>query len=515
MYVDWIVSRHFHPVATDLTLMQMVTGDLENLNRYPILFYTDGTTDAVRSEKLDLLVKDIGSLDNRPDRAALSTLVEQSFFSNNLLAQKTALLLAYFLRAISRQNQAAAAFQLSCTEQELQTIDNLRKRMIVVLKTRISKHELVEEHEIISSYFAQVRDHNVSLGNKDYQAMNNSFVCKNVSLNALRALIRVNMGNVGIYQIYNFDLHQFYSKKELCQNFEDVSASSWKVVVSQVAAVQRQVTRIIEVGLCFFRGFYSHFTMLASTVSPSGETSSGLVLLAAMYKTFNPISFVVRLASSSVYAAGVASSPALMAALPFLVFIAWIKTTGGGWGFEAMVSAGAISNQEFSQKSVSQFYKAKQGKSQILNETQLLRRGISDFQMSLAAFDKEVKTVVKNAKENPDSWNVDTMPAAFRRVCADVATARRSDSTPDFLYRLYQDRSYFARGVDFINKYIPIDWTSKVSTTLQVSLAIDDVIDSRGKVRTPGEICAAVYLRRTLTQQTWFDNFIQGFLPTE
>jgi hypothetical protein len=345
--------------------------------------------------------------------------------------------------------------------------------------------------------------------------MNNSFVCKNVSLNALRALIRVNMGNVGIYQIYNFDLHQFYSKKELCQNFEDVSASSWKVVVSQVAAVQRQVTRIIEVGLCFFRGFYSHFTMLASTVSPSGETSSGLVLLAAMYKTFNPISFVVRLASSSVYAVGVASSPALMAALPFLVFIAWIKTTGGGWGFEAMVSAGAISNQEFSQKSVSQFYKAKQGKSQILNETQLLRRGISDFQMSLAAFDKEVKTVVKNAKENPDSWNVDTMPAAFRRVCADVATARRSDSTPDFLYRLYQDRSYFARGVDFINKYIPIDWTSKVSTTLQVSLAIDDVIDSRGKVRTPGEICAAVYLRRTLTQQTWFDNFIQGFLPTE
>lgn len=516
MYVDWIVSRHFAIPATDLSLVELVSGDVENLNKYPATFYTEGNDEANTSKKLDLLVKELSIARNRPNRAALSTLVEQSFFSNNLLSQKTALLLAFFLRALSQKNLEATAFMISCTPAELESIENMRKDMIKALRKRIRQDNLIEEQDIILSYFTNVRTSGTILGSKDFQALENSFICKNLTLNTIRSLIRVNLGNKGIPYIYDFKYSEFYTKKHICEELDKVSKSSWTLVVNQTLTVQRHLIKLIELGLMFYRGFYSQLSTVASKISPQTDSSTFMIAIATLYKVINPISFVVKISSSILYAAGASAAPSLLAAIPVLLFVAWVKSTGGMWGFEAMVSAGAISHKDFSKKTVENFYSKKISQPEILNESEELRKGIADFQKSLTLFDNEVKLIVKKASQSPETWDARKLPYTFQRVCANVAMVKGNDKTADFLFRLKNDRTFWNQAVDdWLQYYSPINLAENVSRSLQMSVTIDDIIDAKGNVRTPGEICAAIFLRLQMTEQTWFDKFAQSFVPAK
>ena len=514
MFTDWIVSRHFHPNIINVSMQEIGQGKLNNLNKFPVLYYVEGTTEGRSSKGLQLLLGDLSAVELRPNKAPLLQLFQQAFFSENALVQKSALLLAYFVRAVTIQNKKLAAPVLNTSDQELEQISGLRDATVRDIQRRIGDGTYIEEFEIVKSFFVNVRETGESVGVSDYEALDNSFVCKNLSLNSLRSILRLQMGNRAIELIYNSEEHRFRSKPELCKKLEAEFNSAWSNVTQQGARIIRRIMEVIQTGLMFFRGFLSMASVFGQMMTSQGQVGR-LLGIQLFLRFFSVTQFILYLTRSAATSFIFASSPALLISIPFLLAFALLRSNSlsSVFGFGTLVSAGATQHSAYPPRMLQQYYTVAD-RFPILSssETDQLKQGMDLVRDSQQQFDTEVDRIVAEAQANPSSWNPSLLPSDFRTVCASLTRNNDTASTADLLYQLSLDQSVTTKFIDYLNSRL-FDAAAKLSRSFASSITIDDVLDSRGRLRSPAHVCAAVYLRRGFAKLTSLDKLMDRFLP--
>jgi hypothetical protein len=267
----------------------------------------------------------------------------------------------------------------------------------------------------------------------------------------------------------------------------------------------RKAIYLIQFGLMCLRGFYTMVNRFFQRIAGTNDTGPALVALAAAYKFINPFTIVYKAASTLLAATAHAGGGWFLAGIPLVVFVVWTQT-GVGVAYEAAVAAGrtAPPERETGEGMVPDSIPFGEATAKRLEQEQDV------FFRAQRQVDDNIKEFVRTVNDQDWSKARAKLPADFRTICAAVHVAL---SPEEFMQLFYRDQTYMSRLADRLDSMF-VSIPQRFFASLKPSLTLDDVFDSRGEVRKPGEICVAVYLRLETEHRPLFMQFMENFVPS-